>query len=318
MSHAEGYGTIAKSNFQHVEGQYNIEDSTNKYAHIVGNGSGNARSNAHTLDWDGNAWYQGNVYVGGTSQDDASQLATTTFVEEKVAALVNSAPETLDTLGELADAMKNNADAIDALQEIAGNKADANHTHNTQSIIYNGATSHNDKSFSKSDNLTAVIEFIDEDIANVKSTKVDKSSFDAHTAAHAPSDAQANVIESIKVNGTAQTISSKSVNITVPTKASDIGAATDDHTHTVDSALSSSSTNPVENKVVNSAIVTLTSAVGANTDSITAHSTAISNLQTAIEEIEEVTSAEIQALFSGTGLEIPPGEGDDLPDPVED
>ena len=104
MSHAEGYGTIAKSNFQHVEGQYNIEDSTNKYAHIVGNGSGNARSNAHTVDWDGNAWYQGNVYVGGTSQDDASQLATTTFVEEKVAALVNSAPETLDTLGELAAA----------------------------------------------------------------------------------------------------------------------------------------------------------------------------------------------------------------------
>ena len=86
----------------------------------------------------------------------------------------------------------------------------------------------------------------------------------------------------------------------------------------VDSSLSATSTNPVENKVVNSAIVTLTSAIGANTDSITAHSTAIANLQTAIEEIEEVTSAEIQALFSGTGLEIPPGEGDDLPDPVED
>ena len=34
--------------------------------------------------------------------------------------------------------------------------------------------------------------------------------------------AQANVIESIKVNGTAQAISSKSVNITVPTKVGDL------------------------------------------------------------------------------------------------
>ena len=33
-----------------------------KYAHIVGNGgSAHARSNAHTLDWDGNAWYAGSV-----------------------------------------------------------------------------------------------------------------------------------------------------------------------------------------------------------------------------------------------------------------
>ena len=33
-----------------------------KYAHIVGNGESNsARSNAHTLDWDGNAWFAGTV-----------------------------------------------------------------------------------------------------------------------------------------------------------------------------------------------------------------------------------------------------------------
>jgi hypothetical protein len=41
----------------------------------MGNGtSDTARSNAHTLDWDGNAWYQGDVYVGGTSQDDGEKL----------------------------------------------------------------------------------------------------------------------------------------------------------------------------------------------------------------------------------------------------
>lgn len=41
-------------------------------------------------------------------------------------------------------------------------------------------------------------------------------------SAHAPSDAQPNVIESVKVNGTALTPSSKAVNITVPTKVSEL------------------------------------------------------------------------------------------------
>lgn len=73
-SHAEGYGTIAKGESQHVQGEYNIEDTSNTYAHIVGNGSSSTRSNAHTLDWNGNAWFAGNVYVGGTSQSDAIKL----------------------------------------------------------------------------------------------------------------------------------------------------------------------------------------------------------------------------------------------------
>ena len=76
-SHAEGCDTTASGYSQHVQGKYNIDDPDSKYAHIVGNGEfKSTRSNAHTLDWDGNAWYQGNVYVGGTSQDDAVRLAT--------------------------------------------------------------------------------------------------------------------------------------------------------------------------------------------------------------------------------------------------
>ena len=59
---AEGMNTIASSEYQHVQGKYNIEDSSNTYAHIVGNGTAiTARSNAHTLDWSGNAWYAGSV-----------------------------------------------------------------------------------------------------------------------------------------------------------------------------------------------------------------------------------------------------------------
>ena len=83
-SHAEGFYVTAAGRYQHVQGKYNIIDrdssgnALNTYAHIVGNGTSNSkRSNAHTLDWDGNAWFAGTVYVGGTSQGDAIPLTTT-------------------------------------------------------------------------------------------------------------------------------------------------------------------------------------------------------------------------------------------------
>ena len=61
-SHSEGAGTIASGYAQHVQGRYNIEDTAKKYAHIVGNGNDDTtRSNAHTLDWDGNAWFKGEI-----------------------------------------------------------------------------------------------------------------------------------------------------------------------------------------------------------------------------------------------------------------
>lgn len=87
---AEGYYTIANGTNQHVQGKFNIADEDDKYAHIVGNGTNsNARSNAHTLDWYGNAWFLGDVKVGATGQDDtaAKTLATTEYVDDVVSAL---------------------------------------------------------------------------------------------------------------------------------------------------------------------------------------------------------------------------------------
>ena len=60
-AHAEGHATKASSQNQHVQGKYNIEDAEGVYAHIVGNGDAAVRSNAHTLDWDGNAWFAGGI-----------------------------------------------------------------------------------------------------------------------------------------------------------------------------------------------------------------------------------------------------------------
>ena len=81
-SHTEGDSTKASSDYQHVQGKYNIEDTENKYAHIVGNGtSDGARSNAHTLDWNGNGWYKGKLSQEGTPTED-KDLTTKKYVDE--------------------------------------------------------------------------------------------------------------------------------------------------------------------------------------------------------------------------------------------
>lgn len=86
-SHAEGNLTRASSECQHVQGKYNIEDTANKYAHIVGNGTdNNNRSNAHTLDWQGNAWYAGKVTAGAAPVEDMD-LTTKKYVDDKVSGL---------------------------------------------------------------------------------------------------------------------------------------------------------------------------------------------------------------------------------------
>ncbi len=88
MSHAEGFYTTAQRRSQHVEGENNILDTTGAdvdakgdYIHIAGNGTSTSnQSNAHTLDWSGNAWFAGDVYVGstsGTNKDAGSKKLAT-------------------------------------------------------------------------------------------------------------------------------------------------------------------------------------------------------------------------------------------------
>lgn len=87
-AHAEGWTTIASGAYQHVQGKNNIEDSS--LAHIVGGGYSNQKLNIHTLDWNGNAWFQGDIYVGSTAglnKDEGSKkLATVDEISEQIAA----------------------------------------------------------------------------------------------------------------------------------------------------------------------------------------------------------------------------------------
>ena len=79
-SHTEGYATVAYGKNQHVQGSCNVLDKSGNYAHILGNGKYNGttkkfeRSNAHTVDWYGNAWFSGDVRVGGDDYDDGTSL----------------------------------------------------------------------------------------------------------------------------------------------------------------------------------------------------------------------------------------------------
>ena len=108
-SRADGFGTIANGNTQHADGKYNIEDTEEKYIYIVGNGaSQDARSNAYTLDWDGNGWFAGGLKVGGTGQDDetAQEVALkediTKLTEDKISLPVINAAPNYGTAGQFA------------------------------------------------------------------------------------------------------------------------------------------------------------------------------------------------------------------------
>lgn len=87
FTHVEGQGAVANSDCQHVQGKFNEIDSEGKYLDIVGNGMDNDnRSNAYTLDHDGNAWFAGDVYVHELDEngDYKTKLATEDYVNDVV------------------------------------------------------------------------------------------------------------------------------------------------------------------------------------------------------------------------------------------
>lgn len=96
-SHAQNSGTYANSHDQTTLGSYNVIDTTtttkhasgaglgySEYAIILGNGTAdNARSNALTVDWQGNVMAQGfagkvEMFAGAVTQTVTSGVATTT------------------------------------------------------------------------------------------------------------------------------------------------------------------------------------------------------------------------------------------------
>lgn len=80
-----GTNNIVGENNQIVQGKYNVEDTEGKYINIVGNGEDEEnRRNIHTLDWEGNAWYNGKVSQEGIPTED-KDLVTKGYVDGKFA-----------------------------------------------------------------------------------------------------------------------------------------------------------------------------------------------------------------------------------------
>ena len=75
---------------------------------------------AITLDNAGKITYE--LTAGGIKEALGDTAATETYVSESIAALVGSAPTTLDTLGKLAAALKSNPDVVKVLEDSIATK----------------------------------------------------------------------------------------------------------------------------------------------------------------------------------------------------
>ena len=155
----------------------------------------------------------------------AEQVNSTVTTE--IAKVVADAPESLNTLKEMSDwivgheddasamnsAISDNKTAITALQT---GKADKSEIPTTVAELTDSDDYAKKTDLHSHDNKTV--------LDGITSTKVsDWDSAKTHAdSAHAPSNAQENVLETVKVNGTALIPSNKAVNVTVPTTVSEL------------------------------------------------------------------------------------------------
>ena len=160
----------------------------------------------------------------------AEQISSTVTTE--IAKVVANAPENFDTLKEMSDwiagheddasamnsAISDNKTAITALQS---GKADKSEIPTTVSELTDSSDYAKTTDLHSHTNKTVLDGITSTKVSNWDSAKTHADS------AHAPSNAQANVIEIVKVNGTALTPSSKAVNVIVPTKVSELTDGSD-------------------------------------------------------------------------------------------
>ena len=160
----------------------------------------------------------------------AEQVNSTVTTE--IAKVVADAPEDLNTLKEMSDwiaghendastmnsAISDNKTAIASLQS---GKADKSEIPTTVAELTDSADYAKKTDLHSHENKTVLDGITSTKISNWDSAKTHADS------AHAPSTAQANVIETVKVNGTALEVSDKAINVTVPTKVAELTDSAD-------------------------------------------------------------------------------------------
>lgn len=118
---ADTYQTIAKATSQHNSLQSSIDSKVNKTTTINGKQlTGNITLSA------------ADVNAATTAYVDAAESDANKYTDNAIANLLDNDTAAVDSIMELAEAMETNADAIDALRDIAGGKADAEHNHDNR------------------------------------------------------------------------------------------------------------------------------------------------------------------------------------------
>ena len=174
-------------------------------------------------------------------------------VTTEIAKVVANAPEDLNTLKEMSDwiagheedasamnsAISDNKTVITSLQN---SKADKSEIPTTVAELTDSADYAKKSDLHSHTNKTVLDGITSTKVSNWDSAKTHADS------AHAPSTAQANVIETVKVNGAALEVSDKAVNVTVPTKVSEL--TNDSRYIIIDDTKSSDTTTYSSSKIV--------------------------------------------------------------------
>ena len=138
--------------------QHYAQEAQKVYENIVNAGIlalGETHSTAFYGDWGKQAYAHSNVVHGNPHNVSYSEVGAdkegtaqeyyenaTAYTDLKIANLINGAPETLDTLKEIADAMAENKTVVEALDEAVGKKANQAEleTHQNNGTIHITAT----------------------------------------------------------------------------------------------------------------------------------------------------------------------------------
>ena len=249
--------------------------------------------NSHTVESDvpADAKFTDTVYDDTEVKAEIAKKADITSIPSKVSELTNdsnyqTAEQVNDTVTtEIAKVVANAPEDLNTLKEmsdwIAGHEEDASAMNSAISDNKTAITSLQNSKADKSEIPTTVAELTDSaDYAKksdlhshtnktvldgITSTKVSNwDSAKTHAdSAHAPSTAQANVIETVKVNGTALEVSDKAVNVTVPTKVSEL--TNDSGYIIIDDKKSSDTTTYSSSKIVSEITSEATTRTNADT-----------------------------------------------------
>ena len=235
-SHTEGYNTIASSVNQHVQGRFNIEDKNNTYADIIGNGENPSRlSNAATVDWKGNAWYAGAVYVGSNSGKNKDEGSKKLATEEYVNSAISSSEGSGIVVDTALSSTSTNPVQNKVINTALSNKVDK---------VSGKGLSTNDYTSADKKKLSGI-----ETEAN--KTVVDTALSDTST------NPVQNKVVNTALNNKVDKVSGKGLSTndyTTAEKNKLSGIESGANKTVVDSDLSSTSTNPVQNKVINTAL----------------------------------------------------------------